>query len=612
MNFLDPVLPIARDECPTSYVSRLARANFIKSAHQFCRLIGLPFRGFVTGCMESFNTLSKLTAIPAHDLARNAIWSDGTSNILKGQRLLRSNIRRSQVFICPGCLKGDIATSRLPPEQAAYGRIIWRITGIHTCPEHDMALTKIANADTGTMYDFASLVSPKLNDIPKLILEAERRPASGLERYIADRLNGTTGGSAFLDNLDLFASVKTCEIFGAAALFSRKHNIKTLSPAQWRVCGAKGFDIVLAGEPSIRTFLAKMNASYVTSRVPNEGPHARFGKLYEWLAAVGEQPAYRPVRDIVRRGIIDSVPVGPPAKLFGTAIEERRVHSIRTASLQTGMHPMGLRKALECINLIGRSQRKLQDHRVLFDAREAQPILQKLEGAISLKKAENYTNAGRVHTKLLMDHGYIKPVLGDAAKRLKTLLFAPADLDDFLERILRGASPVTAPPPGMMNVAKAAKRANCSAMDIIQGILGGKLSRRARLLSERGYMALLVDLNELRQHVRKPALDGLTIQAVMTEMGTFHAVVRALIDNGKLQSYCANHPITNRAVNLIPRAELDEFNRTYVSLAELAKRQCKHPRTVRVALEQRGIVPAPELDKTIYSILFYKRAELAR
>jgi hypothetical protein len=611
MNFIDPVLPISEDECPTSYISRLSRANFVQSAHQFCHLIGLPFRGIVTGCMDTFKALSRLTAIPAEDLARNALRTNKFGTTLRDERLLRYNIRRSQVFICPDCLKADISTSRRPPDQAAYGRILWRIAGVHTCPEHGIALTEIARADTGTMYDFATLTSRRLDDLPKLADEAERRPASGLERYIADRLRGTSGRSGFLDGLDLFAAIKTCEIFGAASLFGRKHNLKTLLPPQWRICGGKGFDIVQAGEPAIRAFVAEMNASYVESRVPNEGPHARFGKLYEWIAAVGDQPSYRPVRDLVRHCIIDTMPIGPPTELFGTVVEERRIHSIRTASLEIGMHAMPLRKALEAAGVISVNQRKLQDHRVLFDAQKAQPILDKLNGAISLKQAEAYTNAGRVHTKLLYEHGFIHPVLGDAAKKLKTLLFAPADLDRFLESLLIDAQPVVEPCPTMMGIAKAAKHANCSAMVIIRGVLDGELSKKARIIGERGYAALLVDLAEVRHHVRKPGLDGLTLEAVMTELGTFHAVVRALVDNGKLLTYGASHPVNNQPLTLVSRAELDAFKKKYVSLAELAERGRKHPRAVRAALEQIGIVPDPELDKATYRIIFYRRAEVS-
>ncbi len=161
--------------------------------------------------------------------------------------------------------------------------------------------------------------------------------------------------------------------------------------------------------------------------------------MYEWIAVVGEQPSYRPVRDLVRHCIIETVPIGLPTELFGTALEERRIHFVRIASLEIGMHAMGLRKALEAAGIIGVDQSKLQDHRVLFDAQKAQPILKKLNGAISLKEAEAYTNAGRVHTKLLYEHRFIQPVLGDAAKKLKTLLFVPPDLDRFMESLLTGA-----------------------------------------------------------------------------------------------------------------------------------------------------------------------------
>ncbi len=612
MSYLDPVLPIAPDECPTSYVSRLAVAHFEQSAQEFCTLVGVPFRGIVAGRADAFQALAELTRIPAAELARNAIRTDEAGTTLRGERLLRLNIRRSQVFVCPECLQGDIATSRSPPKQAVYGRIIWRLAAVHTCPMHDVALAEIAHADVTTMYDFAALVAPALANLPRLVADAVRRPAAGLERYVAERLQGTSGRPALLDSLDLFAAIKTCEMFGAAALYSRKHNLKALTPEQWRVCGGKGFDIVRDGEHGIRTFLARMNASYQESRVPNEGPRARFGKLHEWLTAVGQQSSYRPIRDLVRRCVIETMPLGPPTKLFGTVIEERRVHSIRTASLETGMHPMGLRKALEATGIIDAHQRRLRDHRVLFDSGKARPVLKMLKGAISLKEAETYTNAGRVHTKLLLEHGFIEPVLGHAAKKLKTLLFAPAELDGFLDRLLAGAEPVTKAPAGMMGIAKTAKRVNCSAIAIVRGVLDGKIRRRARLDGERGYTALLVDLAEVRQYVRKPAPDGLTLEAVMVEMSTFHGVVRALIDNGNLPTYRAINSVNNAAVRLVARKDLVAFRSKYVQLAELAESAGQHPRAVRAALRRKGIEPAPELPKATYKALFYRRAEVER
>jgi hypothetical protein len=96
----------------------------------------------------------------------------------------------------------------------------------------------------------------------------------------------------------------------------------------------------------------------------------------------------------------------------------------------------------------------------------------------------------------------------------------------------------------------------------------------------------------------------------MIELGTFHAVVRALINNGHLPSRRTVHPVICRPISLVAQADLDAFRRTYVPLSELARKRRKHPRSVRVELERKGVHPAPELDKETYRVVFYRRAEV--
>lgn len=610
MSWLYPVLSSAPDECPTSFVSRLAKANFATSAREFCRDIGISFQALANGCTEAFELLAELTGFRTAELDTNAIWRGSKTTTLRGEKLLRTSIRRAHVFICPTCLKADIQGSKLPPDQAAYGRIFWRLAALHTCPAHGVALREIAHADAASLYDFSLLVRPRLHELDQLEASASRRPASGLERYLVDRLDKRLSCPSWIDGLDLFAVIKVAEMFGVAAMFSRKQNLKTLTVEDWRAAGAKGFDIIRNGEPCIRDFLAQMHGNYRESRVPNEGPHARFGKLYEWLAAVGDQPAYIPVRNLLHRCIAGIMPLGPGDTIFGQPIQERLLHSIRTASLETGMHPMPLRRALEATGFIRADQKHLKDHRILFDAKSAAPILTQLTGAISLKETETYLNAGRVHTKLLLDHGFIKPLLGDAAKNFKTLLFATTKLDQFMLDLLSTAQPVSAVPPGMFPIATAAKHAQCSAMDIVRLLLARKLKQVAALVGTQGYASVLVTMTEVRDHFRKPGLPGMTAHQVMTALGTFHAVVRALIDHGALPATRVIHPATRRPVSLVKRTDLDAFNDKYISLADLSKTLCKHPRTVRRELECKSIHPAPELDKKTFGIVFYRRSDL--
>jgi hypothetical protein len=608
MSYLDPVVPLAPDECTISFVSRLACANFARSMRQFCYDLKLSYRGVVNGFIDTLSRISDLSGIPVATLMWNAIGSDKDERSIRGEKLVRTSLNHSHVYVCPKCLRADIAASKLRADQAIYGRMAWRIAAVRTCPVHKLALVELAQANITTMYDFSLLVRPKLDDLGRLAELAVKRPASGLEQYIFSRLDAAPGRPGWLDALEFHAAIKVCEVFGAVAVFGRKQNLKTLSPDDWYAAGSKGFEIAAAGEIGIGAFLADMHGTYRESRVPNEGAHARFGRLYDWVASVADDPVYAPVHDLVRRCIIETMPLGPGDELFGEPVRTRHLHSIRTASLETGMHSKPLRRILVATGIIPADQDGLHDHRVLFDANAAREVLAKAAGALSLKEAEGYLNAGRVHAKLLLEHGFIRPFLGAAAGQTKWILFVRADLDQFLADLLRQATPVDAVPDGMADIAKAAKRSNCGAMEIVDLILHGKLVRVARRAAVAGYGAVLVDVDEVRGHVRGPAADGLTGRQVMAELGTFHAVVRALIDERKLPTRRAINPLNRSPVRLVDRADLDTFRRTYVPLSELAKKRRAHPRTIRMELEAKGIKPA--LDKNIYHVIFYRRVDV--
>lgn len=363
MSELDPIIPLEPGECPVAFVSRLAHVNFAHSMREFCRDLGLSFRGIVNGCVNALTRVAELTETPVAALMRNAIRDDGGNLTVRGEQLVRANLRCSRVHVCPQCLIADIAASPLRADRAIYGRLVWRIAAVRTCPVHKLALVEIAQANVATMCDFSLLVRTMIDDLGRLAALAAKRPISGLERYIFARLDAAPSHAGWLDALELHAAIKVCEVFGAVAMFGRKQNLKTLSSDDWYAAGSKGFDIAAAGEPGIRAFLAEMHGTYKESRVPNEGAHARFGRLYDWVASVADDSAYATVRDLVRCCIVETMPLGPGDELFGEPVRMRRLHSVRTASLETGMHPKPLRRILVATGIIPAGQDGLHDHR---------------------------------------------------------------------------------------------------------------------------------------------------------------------------------------------------------------------------------------------------------
>ena len=151
---LYPTLTYGEGETPASFVSRLAGLHGAGSARRFCGDLGLDFRGIVDGRPQALSDLAGLAGASLGALRRNSIFREASGGfVLRGERLLKSSLRRGRLHVCPECLKSDIATGDLFPEIAARGRVTWLVTPVRTCPIHGMALVEAAASDAHTSHD---------------------------------------------------------------------------------------------------------------------------------------------------------------------------------------------------------------------------------------------------------------------------------------------------------------------------------------------------------------------------------------------------------------------------------------------------------------------------
>ncbi|WP_260003246.1 hypothetical protein [Leisingera caerulea] len=71
---------------------------------------------------------------------------------------------------------------------------------------------------------------------------------------------------------------------------------------------------------------------------------------------------------------------------------ERKVHSVRTAARELGMDPRRLRKLLVDANLVRPAETGQDDQWELFDAKQAQPHLDKISTLVSAKDFQQALN----------------------------------------------------------------------------------------------------------------------------------------------------------------------------------------------------------------------------
>jgi hypothetical protein len=146
--------------------------------------------------------------------------------------------------------------------------------------------------------------------------------------------------------------------------------------------------------------------------------------------------------------------------------------------------------------------------------------------------------------------------------------------------------------------------------EIVRLILDGKLVRKWRLATERGYMAVLVDVEEVRALVRGPDHGGFTAVALKDRMQMHDGTVRRLMAAGHLKTVTVVNPVNRCPTVVVPAVEVARFEREYISLFALAKQQGRHHMAVKKELEAVGIEPA--LDPKKVGATFYRLVDLAR
>lgn len=206
--------------------------------------------------------------------------------------------------------------------------------------------------------------------------------------------------------------------------------------------------------------------------------------------------------------------------------------------------------------------------------------------------------------KVLVAAGFIKPrwELGAYGGRDG---YAASDLAGFLDRLAKSAKRSRSADPEFVTIPIAARRARCSAADVVRLILDGKLSKQI-WPGKRSYLKFLVDLTEVRKALNRPALGGIKLRQATREIGTAGNVLDALIRHGHIEAITIVNPVNKYRQKVVLPAEIARFKATYVSLFDLAKQRGTSAMAMRAELERAGVMPV--FDPAAIGSRFYRRA----
>lgn len=596
-------------ETPLSNASRNAVLNHqLRGVSAFCTDLGLDFMGLRDCNPAAVARLAQLLGVSPSAFDAGIVRREGNDYTIRGERLLKPSLRRDRIHVCPACLADDIANSSLPPSASAYCRSHWQLDAIRCCPHHELELIEIPSVLDAHARDFAAQVEPQLVGLHGLPFRAISRSETLFQQYLLARLDGNAPPTEFLDELEFHAASRLCEILGVTLWLGESRKLNTLSNREWLRAGELGFSFARYGRGGIRSALSELQRVFAYSRSGNDGPQAVLGRVYKWLAFGCEDAAFDPVRDLFREYIVESMPIGTGEMLFGEAVQRRKLHSVRTASLETGAHPKQLRKVLLALGALRPEDAEHPDAWSLFDADAHSGLLEDVREAMPLRVASNYIGAGRVQGRLLFEGNYIRPfVFKSDENGLREHLFSKRELDAFLLRLFERAE-IAADNDQFVSIPTAAKRANCSSKEILDLVMSGQIESR-RLPGPATFMSLLVDYLEVRSKVRGEYAGEVTAQEATALIRTADVATRALIKAGVLPTRTAINPKNRCPVEVISLTAIEEFRRTYCTSGEISRDIGIGPRRIERIIREHCI--QPELPRERYRVSFYRRSQLA-
>jgi hypothetical protein len=215
-------------------------------------------------------------------------------------------------------------------------------------------------------------------------------------------------------------------------------------------------------------------AALSTSTAGQAGPKAVYGRFFEWLAYTTPVVDLGPIKHLLREHILNTMIVEPGEVLLGQSVEGRRLHSVHSLSVATGLHRKRLRKIMVQAGFASTDSWDTAANRLVFPAAEAERLCRDVAGSVCLSRLPEAIGCSRTQAESVFREGVIKSIVdGDAGVGIAKLAFAREEVAKFLATLEK--LPVQAASAGLVDIVSATKRTGRSTGEILGAILAGDI-----------------------------------------------------------------------------------------------------------------------------------------
>lgn len=602
--------PLMPDETLQGFVARIA-GHYETGFAEYCRLVGIRVRDLLAGRQRAVRRIADMTGIDPLDLARQAFTPLERKLVAyRGQVLDRSTLRRWHLHGCPACLHEDIAGSSFAPDAATWIRGTWLVMAMRTCPVHHLGYVPFSSLQghrRDSLFDGVARLRPAVDDLERLVEVAPMRRPSGLEAYVADRLAGRASTASLVDDMPLFAAIRTCEAVGAVALFGPKVRFRGMNADCRRAAGGAGFDVLSAGPEGLTSMLTALHRQHRHGGSRNGKARNVLGALYDWLNKQATGPEYASVRHIVREHILDTMPVEVGRVLLGTAVDRQRVHSAFTACHDGRRLSKKLSRELTNVGLLPHGLQGDRQVRVDHPIEDLDAMRSKLVAGLSRKQASAHLCITVAQFERLIDADLVRPILAKGLPLRTRPRFAAGGLDDFAREIDRVAPILPSASVGFLALSEVAYAATVGMVTVLGHLLAGRLPGACRLPAATGYASVLVD-PELFRCVDRAAQESPCFSEAARRLQVSVMVPSMLVKAGHLRLVPAADAGTCKRRRFVSAESIQAFTSEMASLVELSTTYGVHRTTLMRLFERSGVKPS--LQSGEVGAHFYKRSEV--
>ena len=374
------------------------------------------------------------------------------------------------------------------------------------------------------------------------------------------------------------------------------------------------FGVIVNGEGALRAAFDEVARRAIGAF---EEPNKIFGKLFARLQyEYRNEQGFDPFRDILRDCILAHWPIAAGEEVLGKSIERRKLHSLRTAELETGIGVKVLEHFLVEAGAISPDDDR-PPNRKLFDAQANADLLAEiptLVGPIAMREA---VGATRQELVALAEAGVLVPRTQVAKAKNPWRI---ADGLALVAELSAHATAVDAEEESWETLLRASRRKDTDIGYLVQAIRDKHLSvgQRVGVSGFHGIVLRKFEVDQITSPLRRVKeasfsdLSGTVPAATvgrsvgLRDGGTF----QRLIEAGHVPAQQIMNPRSGRPQYRMSPEDIGAFHERFVTLTTLSDETGQHRNTLRGLIAAHRIEPFSPVGQNFGAI--YRREDVAQ